>query len=571
MDPGERGVLAIARSVFEELAVDQVLERILEAARELTGARYAALGVLDPSRTRLERFVTSGIDERTRDVIGAPPTGRGVLGELIRDPRPLRLDDVRAHPSSYGFPPGHPSMRSFLGVQVPVAGAPFGNLYVAEKAGGVFTAADEEALVAFADFAGLAIDHARRYTATERRRDQLEQTVRALDATLQVSHALSGETDLSTILALIARQGRALVSARMVLIELLLGEELEIAESDGDVPAGLLGRRFQLADTVAEAALVTGETQSLAEPLTRMRFERHGAGMFGLSADHGLIVPLVFRDRRYGVLVALGSGAFDANDRRLLESFASSSAVAVATATTATEQRRRMAIAAGEAERTRWARELHDDTLQALANLRLVLAGARRGDDTARLREAVDEALDQLGDDIASLRGLITELRPAALDQLGLGAAITALLDRTREAGVEVEQRIDLAYERRTEPHRLLAEQETAVYRIVQEALTNVSKHARAGRVRVEIDEAGGGLRILVSDDGVGFDPTDATPGFGLEGIRERVELLDGELRIVSAPGEGTELLVTLLAAHRPAEGEVFGVPPGATGLRGGH
>src|SRR5579875_990791 len=265
MNQEERGVLALARSVFEELAVEQVLERVLEAARELTGARYAALGVLDPSRTRLEQFITSGIDERLRERLGALPTGRGVLGELIRDPRPLRLTDVRAHPSSYGFPYGHPEMGTFLGVPVLVAGAPFGNLYLTDKDGGEFTEEDEDAVVAFAAFAGLAIDHARRYSATEQRRDQLEQSVRALDATLQISRALSGETDLSMILELIARRGQALVSADTLLIELLRGDQVELARGAGDIPSELLGRQLPLRDTVAEAALVTGETQSLAD------------------------------------------------------------------------------------------------------------------------------------------------------------------------------------------------------------------------------------------------------------------------------------------------------------------
>ena len=556
MNTSERGILAVASSVFAQLAVDEVLERIVDAARELTGARYAALGVLDPARTRLERFVTAGIDDGTRQRLGALPTGRGVLGELIRDPRPLRLEDLGAHASSYGFPHGHPVMRSFLGVPVFVAGAPFGNLYLTEKSAGPFTEEDEEAVVVLAGFAGLAIDHARRYSATEARRDQLEQTVQAFEATLEISRALSGETDLSRILSLVASRGRALVSARVLLIELLQGEELEMAEASGQIPDGLLGSRLALPDTVAEAALVSGETQDLADPLTRLRFQRHGVGTLGLPADDGLFVPLIFRERRYGVLVALGSryAGFNAADRRLLESFASSAATAVATAATVADERRRTTIAASEAERARWARELHDETLQALGNLRLMLSAARRSEDPERQRAAVEEALEQLGVDISSLRALITELRPAALDQLGLDAALTALIERTRQAGLEVEGRIDLAYERGEAASRLIAEQETAIYRIVQEALTNIGKHARASRVQLEVVEGASALRVRIADDGIGFEPATPSSGFGLEGIRERVELVGGDLRIVSAPDEGTELLVTLAARHRPAD-----------------
>ena len=161
---GMLGVLDVACGVLSDLDVDLVLERVLEAARELTGAEYAALGVLDRSQSELERFITAGMDELTRRRIGALPRGRGVLGELIADPRPLRLADVGLHPHFYGFPAGHPSMKTFLGVPVRVAGQVFGNLYLTNKCDGEeFTAEDERALVRLAEFAAVAIDHARRY------------------------------------------------------------------------------------------------------------------------------------------------------------------------------------------------------------------------------------------------------------------------------------------------------------------------------------------------------------------------------------------------------------------------
>ena len=135
-DNGIEGVLELAHSVLGELDVDVVLERVLVAARQLTGARYAAIGVLDKDRSALARFITAGLDDEERRAIGPLPHGRGVLGELIKHPAPLRLDDVEAHPRAYGFPLGHPPMRSFLGVPVLVAGAPFGNLYLTDKDGG---------------------------------------------------------------------------------------------------------------------------------------------------------------------------------------------------------------------------------------------------------------------------------------------------------------------------------------------------------------------------------------------------------------------------------------------------
>ncbi|MGZ4178669.1 MAG: GAF domain-containing protein, partial [Solirubrobacteraceae bacterium] len=174
--------------MLEQLNIEQVLDRVLDAACELTGARYAALGVLDESRNQLARFLTRGMDEDDRRAIGALPTGRGVLGELIRNPKSLRIADVGAHPYSYGFPVGHPPMSSFLGVPIMIRGEPYGNLYLTEKQGAPeFTAEDEQAAVLLADFAGVAIDHASRFTASESERAKLQRTVDALDATVQIA------------------------------------------------------------------------------------------------------------------------------------------------------------------------------------------------------------------------------------------------------------------------------------------------------------------------------------------------------------------------------------------------
>lgn len=183
-----RRLLDVGETLVSELDPDLVLERILQEAQRLTGARYAALGVLDEERRELDRFVTAGIDRTTHHNIGELPRGRGVLGVLIADPRPLRLTNVGAHPESYGFPPAHPMMRSFLGVPIVIRGQGWGNLYLTEKeGGGEFTANDEEALSALAGLVGVAVENARRYTRSEHRRDELEQVVATLEATNQIS------------------------------------------------------------------------------------------------------------------------------------------------------------------------------------------------------------------------------------------------------------------------------------------------------------------------------------------------------------------------------------------------
>ena len=264
MDDQAQSLLDVAASVLGELDLELVVDRLLQSARELTGAQYAALGVLNAPRTELERFIAVGIDEAARMEIGALPRGRGVLGELIREPVPLRLSDVGEHPRSYGFPLGHPPMHSFLGVPILIGGVPFGSLYLTEKTGGgEFTATDEASAMMLAKFAGVAIDHARRYTGAAARGEELARTVAALEATTEIARVVAGATDLGVILELLAKRGRALVSARALLIELVDGNELVVAAAAGDRPAGLIGQRIALADTVAGAALRTRTTAPL--------------------------------------------------------------------------------------------------------------------------------------------------------------------------------------------------------------------------------------------------------------------------------------------------------------------
>jgi signal transduction histidine kinase len=241
-----------------------------------------------------------------------------------------------------------------------------------------------------------------------------------------------------------------------------------------------------------------------------------------------------------------GDEPFDLNEERRLESFAASAASAVATAQTARDEALRRSIRASEEERRRWARELHDQTLQDLAGVRMLLSGAARSQDPAELRDAVRHAVDLLGDGVTNLRSLINDLRPAALDELGLGAALDTLADRVqRVSGVRVELIADL-------DGRLDPEVESTVYRLVQEALTNVVKHARADRARVAVGTVDAAVAVDVVDDGRGFDPGTDTSGFGLVGMRERLAVVRGTVTIESAPGAGTALHahIPLPAAH---------------------
>jgi signal transduction histidine kinase len=203
-----------------------------------------------------------------------------------------------------------------------------------------------------------------------------------------------------------------------------------------------------------------------------------------------------------------------------------------------------VAIAAAEQERSRWARELHDETLQALAVLRMRLASALREDSAETLRKAAQAAVEQIDDEIVKLRRLITELRPASLDAIGLEPALQALAEHHHEvSGIEVACSFELPEDEKAEPARVL---ETAVYRLVQEGLNNVAKHSQAQKAELAVRKGGGAIAIEVSDDGVGFEPSQVHEGFGLVGMRERAALLGGTLEVDSAEGQGTRLRAEL-------------------------
>ncbi len=245
-------LIEVGRSLVSELDLEVVLDRVLETARELTGARYAALGILDDDRRELAQFITRGVDEDTHRAIGELPRGRGLLGVLIDDPRPLRLRDVGEHPRSYGFPPAHPEMHTFLGVPIAIRGQAWGNLYLAEKAGGEeFSREDELAAVVLADWAAIGIDNARLFRASTARRDELERAVHRLEASTAIAHAVGGETELGRVLELVAKRGRALVEARDVLILLHEGDELVVRAGAGVVSVGAPARIAIAASTAA--------------------------------------------------------------------------------------------------------------------------------------------------------------------------------------------------------------------------------------------------------------------------------------------------------------------------------
>jgi signal transduction histidine kinase len=545
-EPWVHRLLDVGRVLTTELDQRIVLDRVLEAAREITGARYAALGILNERHSGLEQFLTSGIDEDTRRAIGDLPRGRGVLGTLIEHPQPLRLGDVGQHPSSYGFPAGHPPMRSFLGVPVVIRGEVWGNLYLTEKSDGQFTETDEEAAVVLADWAAIAIGNAKLYESSERRRQEAEKAFRGLEATRDVAVAIGGEIALEHVLELIVKRGRALVGARSLVIMLREGQELVVHASAGHVEQAS-GVRLSIAESTSGQVLERRHPERIADVGSRLRID---AREFGVSDPQtGLLVPMLYRGEGLGILAAFDRGPeremFSEDDEQLLRTFAASAATAVALAQSVQDDRLRSSLAAAEAERGRWARELHDETLQGLGGLQVLLSSALRRGDPGRSEQAMREAVEHIKREIENLRAIITELRPAALDELGLQTAIEALLDRHREqSGFQIEDELVLPGPA-TGTERLDSELESVVYRLVQEALTNVAKHARASTVRVVVEASDGQVLLEVRDDGAGFDTEAVGSGFGLDGMRERVSLAGGTLSISSGE-QGTLVTASL-------------------------
>lgn len=536
-----RRLVDLGTDLLSELDLETVLRSVVEAARELTSAEYAALGVLDPEGTELERFIYLGIDDEAKRAIGNLPRGRGVLGELIREPRPLRLPDVNRHPHAYGFPPGHPPMHTFLGVPITVRGETFGNLYMTEKTGGAeFDEEDEAAATTLATWAGIAIENARLYTTLSEREAEVERALRRSETSVDIAHAVGGETDVERVLDLIVKRARALVEARTLLVLLRRGGRLVVVAQAGYVGEEVERLTIPTEDAVFQAAMQERVAQHLraGSPPTEARLREQ------LGAESALVVPLLFRGYAVGTIVALdreaGGGEFDEEDLRMLQAFASSAATAVATAQTVEAERLEQQVEIGERERERWARELHDDALQGLAAIRISLATALQGqgeDRAERVEAAAAETVDRLEDQINELGRLINDLRPASLERLGLPGALEALAEEcSARGGFAIETEIEIA-------EKLRGEEERVVYRLVQEALNNVLKHAAAGRASVSARLVDHQVRIVVKDDGRGFDPDSVDGGRGLLGMRERIELLAGEIEVRSEVEGGTEII----------------------------
>jgi signal transduction histidine kinase len=546
-DPGPgklRRLVEAGIALSSELSLDALLQRVVELAAEMADARYAALAVIDRSGQGLESFYTTGIDAETREATGDLPRGRGILGVLIRDAKALRLHDISDDPRSAGFPANHPPMRTFLGVPIVLRGVAYGNLYLTEKAGGLdFTTEDEELTQLLAAQAAVAIENARLYESSTR-------WLRHLEGLSEIGAALASEVELVPLLDLVARRLRELIGARVVLIALPDGSgALVVTAAAGrdDVVGMALDPHASKVGRVLERGYAERVDLVAGDPEVDQRFVQE------LGISSAIYLPLVVRGTPTGVVAVhdklAADARFDEEDVRVATSLVARAAIAVDLSERVSRDALRRVVEAQELERARLARELHDETGQALTSILLGLKHLDDVVDTDQARRATASIRELVATTLQDVRRLAVELRPSALDDFGLIPAVERLASNLSDQSDLV---VDL--EARLGADRLPPEAETALYRIVQEALTNVVKHADAGRVSITLVRKEASVVVVIEDDGKGFDPEAVRSGaLGFAGMRERVELVGGRLTVESAPGAGTTLVAEVRVVA-PAE-----------------
>jgi signal transduction histidine kinase len=497
-------LLAAVLAVGSDLDLQQVLRRIVEAAVSLVDASYGALGVLAQDQVGLAQFITVGIDDETVKRIGPHPTGQGLLGKLITDPRPLRLHDITAHVASSGIPPHHPPMHSFLGVPVRVGRQVFGNLYLTEKRDGEdFTAEDQTVVMALAAAAGVAVQNARLYSESRRQAAWME-------AGREISTALlSGAADVD-VLAEVAEHGRRVMRSDIAFVALAQEAGLELRATSGEQSDALL---LELSAQLQEV-LDKGAPREVA------------------TTDRvGTAVPIGTR----GVLVLLWREPPPLGFTEDVADFGRQAAVALELA----ERRREAERFALVEDRDRIARDLHDLVIQRLFATGMQLQSAIRlvDENPAETRKRLNQAVDELDGTIRELRSTIYGLQAPMQGRPSLRSQVLEIVDAMSEPlGFAPSLRLDGLVD-------TLATSELAdhVLATLREALSNVARHAHAGRVDVVVGIRGKVFSVRVEDDGQGMEPDAARSG--LVNLARRAETLGGEFRVTSSRGHGTTLL----------------------------
>jgi two-component system, NarL family, sensor histidine kinase DevS len=516
-DPRLSRLLDAVLAVAGDLDLETVLARVVDAACGLVDARYGALGVIGHDG-QLEAFVHQGIDDATAERIGHLPAGRGILGLLIDEPTPLRLDDLSAHPASYGFPENHPPMHAFLGAPIRAGEQVFGNLYLTEKVGGgAFTAEDEELVVGLAAVAGAAIENARLY-------DDLRQRQAWRDAVLEVTTAVLAGDATSAVRDRVTGLASHLVHGSAACMVEPHDEGVWVLSSVGDGPApGFLAGAGRVCDRVlADGGIeVDPDDPVLGGPTLWIGLRDQEA----VSAAIGV--------RRHA--------PFDDRDEQLLFSFASQASLSLAHERAQADLQRLSLIE----DRERIGRDLHDTVIQRLFATGLSLqAAVRRAEGRPDVAERLNRAVDDIDETVREIRSTIFALQSTPEETRGLRSDVLEVVDELtpllpRTPRVRFDGAVDALV-----PQRVADE----VVPVVREALTNVARHAGAHDVELELSVDLAELRVRVADDGRGL-PEEIVAGFGIANLRRRAEELDGAASIgprADRPGTVVEWTVPL-------------------------
>ncbi|MGW0497656.1 GAF domain-containing protein [Streptomyces sp. NPDC003007] len=523
-------LLEAVLSVGRELDLEQALYSIVEAATALVDAQYGALGVIGPDGKRLSAFHTVGVSEDQIARIGNYPEGHGILGELIRHPEPLRLPKLSEHPASYGFPPHHPPMNTFLGVPIRVRDQVFGNLYLTEKRGGTdFDDEDEAVLSTLAVAAGVAIDNARLYEESRLRE-------RWLQANAEITHSLMSGGDQAEVLRLIAERARDITGAGLAVVavpmkdtdtltvELAIGRQAEAHRGLVlPVEGSLIGRAF------ADVAPVTSPNVSQDDRISTGPPRFSGLGP-------AVAVPVGTGDGVRGVVLLVreaGANEFTQKEMEPLQGFAAQAAVAMELA----ERRKDAEQIAVLEDRDRIARDLHDLAIQRLFATGMTLQSAGRLIEHAQASERVLRAVDDLDETIKIIRSTIfglrtrdddaaPSLRARAVRVVGEAAPVLGFAPSVRMEGL-----LDTHVPKETADH---------IVAVLSESLTNIARHAHADRAEVVLETDGNEVRLTVTDNGVGVP--EGGRRSGLANMAERARKLGGDMELAGRDGGGTRL-----------------------------
>ncbi|QKV97402.1 GAF domain-containing protein [Streptomyces sp. NA02950] len=524
-------LLEAVLSVGRELDLSHVLRRIVEAAVILVDAEYGALGVIGEDQ-RLAEFLPVGVDKERIETIGGLPSGHGILGELIRHPEPLRLAELSEHPASYGFPPGHPPMRSFLGVPIRVRDEVFGNLYLTEKRGGQeFDGEDETVLSTLAVAAGVAIENARLYEEAQHRQHWLE-------ANAEVTNSLLSGVDETSVLELIVDHARRILSADLGVLMLPVAgsDDLEVALAAGIDAEAHRGLVLPCRGTFAGAAFTASEPVTSTDVGNDPRITVGPRRWEGLGP--AVAVPMRTSDGVGGVLSlarAAHSAPFTQIETDTLLGFAGQAAIAMKLA----ERRRDAEQLALLEDRDRIARDLHDLAIQRLFAAGMTLQSTLRFVQHPEGSERLLRVVDDLDDTIKIIRSTIFGLRSHEA-----GPAVQGLRVRTAKTIEEAVPALGFTPSLRTEGlvdtdvPRPVADDMVAV---LAESLSNTARHARADAAEVSLVVAAGRLTLTVTDNGIGIP--EGGRRSGLRNLAERAEKYGGELVLQVPPGGGARLV----------------------------